>query len=106
MIRMNPNFDLLYLVTSDSGEAAIDIWKEQHLDKKFVILSKSTKVTQGIKSGIVSSQIVQRNALWGEMAVKLINKLFHGDTIPEVEDTGMFEINRSNIGIFEGSINK
>jgi len=64
---------------------AIDIWKARHLDKKLVILSKSAKITEGIRDGIVSSQIVQRNSLWGEMAVKLINKLFQGDIIPDLQ---------------------
>ncbi|HHV98649.1 MAG TPA: substrate-binding domain-containing protein [Clostridiaceae bacterium] len=103
MIRNNPQFDLLYLVTSESGETAIEIWKAQRLDKKLVILSKSAKITEGVKNGIVSSQIAQRNALWGEMAVKLIDKLIKGNTVPKEVDTGLYEINQSNYKIFEGS---
>jgi len=103
MINKNPQFDLLYLVTSESGETAIKIWKTKRLDKKLVILSKSAKITEGVRDGIVSSQIAQRNALWGEMAVKLIGKLLQGEKVPEVEDTGLYEINKSNYKIFEGS---
>jgi len=103
MIMKNPHFDLLYLVTSESAEVAIDIWKARHIDKKLVILSKGAKITEGIKDGIVSSQIVQRNILWGEMAVTLLNKLFKGYDVPEQVNTGMYEINKLNIGIFERS---
>ncbi|MCR4431535.1 MAG: substrate-binding domain-containing protein [Tepidanaerobacteraceae bacterium] len=106
MIQKNPDFDLLYLVTGDSGEVAVDIWKTQHLDKKLIILSKSAKITEGIRRGIVSSQIVQRNTLWGEMAIKLLNKLFQGENVPEYANTGMYEINKSNINIFEHAVNE
>ncbi|MDI3540920.1 MAG: methyl-accepting chemotaxis protein [Thermosediminibacterales bacterium] len=106
MIKKNPDFDLLYLVNGDAGEVAVDIWKTQHLDKKLIILSKSAKITEGIRMGIVSSQIVQRNTLWGEMAVKLLNKLFQGQNVPEYANTGMYEINKSNIRIFEYTLNK
>jgi len=101
MIRENPSFDLLYLVNSDAGEIAVDLWKAQNLNKKLVILSKSSKVTEAVRDGIVSSQIVQRNALWGEMAVRLIGKLIQGHTADEVVDTGMYEINASNYHVFD-----
>ena len=101
MIRENPSFDLLYLVNSDAGEIALDLWKARNLDKKLIVLSKSSKVTEGVKEGIVSSQIVQRNALWGEMAVRLIGKLLQGSEADEMVDTGMYEINASNYHIFD-----
>lgn len=96
-----PNFDLLYLVNSDAGEIAVDVFRRKRLDKKLVILSKSKKITEAIRDGIVSSQIVQRNSLWGEKAALYISRILHGEEILPYEDTGMYEINRSNLQAFE-----
>ncbi|MCM8712044.1 substrate-binding domain-containing protein [Clostridium sp. SYSU_GA19001] len=101
MIKENSDFDLLYLVNSDAGEIAMDIWNQKGLNKKLIVLSKSSKVTQGVKKGIVSSQIVQRNKLWGEMAVKKLHDLMEGRKVSSFEDTGMYEINKANLVVFE-----
>ncbi|MEI6101950.1 MAG: substrate-binding domain-containing protein, partial [Eubacteriales bacterium] len=51
------DFDLLFLVNSEVGELAVDIWKSKRLDKKLIVLSTSKKITQAVGEGIVSSQI-------------------------------------------------
>jgi ABC-type sugar transport system substrate-binding protein len=101
MIRQHPDFDLIYFVTGDAGEVAMDIWQEKRLSQKIVVLSKSDKLTQGVKAGIISSEIAQRNELWGEMGVKMMNKIFRGERVAEYHDTGMYEINQANVAIFE-----
>ena len=94
------DFDLLYLVNGKAGEIAVDLWKDRGLDKKLIVLSKDEKVTDAILDGIVCSQIVQRNKLWGETAVKVLNNLFNGKKCDEIYDTGMYEINKNNYSIF------
>lgn len=103
IISENSNFDLLYLVNSDAGEVAIDLWRKRNIKKKIIVLSKSSKVSNGVKEGIVIAQIVQRNRLWGEVAVKRLYELFEGKSIPSIEDTGMYEINKSNYIIFKNN---
>lgn len=95
------DFDLLFLVNEEASEIAVDIFNERRLDKKLVILSKSKKVYSAIRTGTVVSQIVQRNTLWGETAVRTLNSFFNGEKINEYEDTGMYEINQSNQDIFD-----
>lgn len=102
---LDTDFDLLYLVNSDAGEIAIDIWRKRRVDKKMIILSKSKKISEGIRDGIVSSQIIQRNTLWGERAVISLNKLIHGEQVQPYENTGMYETNRINLPIFEAYAN-
>ena len=100
MIR-TVDFDLLYLVNSEVGELAVDIWKERKLDKKLVILTTSHKIKEAIRDGIVSSQIVQRNTSWGELAVLMLNRMFLGESVQSYENTGMYEINRTNYATYE-----
>jgi len=97
IISTKADFDLLYLVNSDAGEIAIDIWRRKCIDKKLVILSKSEKITEGVREGIVSSQIIQRNTLWGEMAAICVSKLINNEQVEPYENTGMYEINRINL---------
>jgi len=101
MINENPEFDLLYLVNSDAGEIAAEIWERKKLDKKLIVLSKTQKVFEYVKKGIVSAQIAQRNNLWGEIAVKRICDMLKGKSVKNYEDTGMYEINKNNIFIFD-----
>lgn len=103
MINRNKDFDLLYLVNSHAGEIAIDIWQKRGLDRKLVVLSKSEKITDAVAKGIVSSQIVQRNKLWGEVAVKRLNELFKGNKCEDFYDTGMYEINENNYVVFRNN---
>ena len=95
------DFDLLYLVNSEVGELAVDIWRERKLDKKLVVLTTSHKIKEAIREGIVSSQIVQRNTSWGELAVLMLNRMFMGESVQSYENTGMYEINRTNFSTYE-----
>ncbi len=103
LIKKHPDFDLLFLVTADSGEVAIDIYRKMSLKKQLIILSKSDSITKAVKEGIVTSQIVQRNELWGEMAVKRLNDMFAGNPCNSFEDTSMYDINQYNYKIFDKS---
>lgn len=102
IVLHSQQFDLLYLVTAESGEIAVDLWSKNRLGKKLVILSKSDKVTTAVAQEIVSAQIVQNNKAWGELALQRLSELFQGKPVPEFEDTGMYEINRNNFVIFQG----
>ncbi len=101
LVDAYPQFDLLYLVTGDSGAVAADVFKEKGLQKKLVVLSKDPKVTKAVEQGVVTAQIVQRNELWGELAIKDIKKLLDGGTCDTYEDTGMYEVNQYNYKIFQ-----
>ncbi len=101
LVEKYPDFDLLYLVTGDSGAMAAEVFKEKNLKKHLVILSKDQNVTDAVASGIVTAQIVQRNGLWGEMAVKSIKNMLDGQQTDSFEDTGMYEINQHNYKIFQ-----
>ncbi len=95
------DFDLIYIVTADAAEVAMDMWKQRRLSQKIVVLSKNNKVMHGIREGLISSQISQRNTLWGEMAVLNISRMLKGEQVQPYENTGMYEINAANLPVFE-----
>lgn len=102
VVSESSQFDLLYLVTAESGEIAVDLWDKNQLSNKLVVLSKSNKITTGVAQEIVSAQIVQNNKAWGESAVQKLADLFEGKTVAEYEDTGMRELNRKNFVVAGG----
>lgn len=87
------DFDVLYLVNSDAAEVAVDIWDKRGLKKKIVVLSSGKRLTEAVRDGIITSQIAQRNRVWGELSVKYLYDLMKGKRVPEYEDTGMYEFN-------------
>ncbi len=101
LLDSHSDLDLFYVVTADAAEIAMDMWKQRKLNAKIIVLSKNSKIMQGIREGVVSSQIAQRNALWGEMAVLYIHRMLRGEDVPPYENTGMYEINASNLPVFE-----
>jgi methyl-accepting chemotaxis protein len=100
-IKKHPEFDLLYLVNSDAAVVAAGIWQSKGLKQKIVALSAGSDLTNLVKKGIISSQISQRNTLWGEIAVNKMQEMFTGNKISNYEDTGMYEVNQGNYRIFE-----
>jgi methyl-accepting chemotaxis protein len=100
-INKHPDFDLLYLVNSDAAIVAAQLWQSKGLKQKIVALSAGSDLTEYVKCGIISSQISQRNAVWGEIAVNKMQDMFSGNKISDYEDTGMYEVNQGNYKIFE-----
>ena len=100
LIKRNPDFDLLYVVTDESSLAAARVFKEKSIDKKIVCIANSNEVMKYVKEGIVSSQFCLRNKLWGTMAVKFLSDIRDGRPVPEFKDTGYYEVTRTNVDIF------
>ncbi|WP_099466776.1 substrate-binding domain-containing protein [Konateibacter massiliensis] len=100
-IKEHPDFDLIYLVNGDAIIVAAQMWQSKGLKQKIVALSAGSDLTQYVKKGIITSQISQRNAMWGEIAVNKMQEMFKGSRIDSYEDTGMYEINIGNYKIFE-----
>jgi len=100
LIKRNPDFDLLYVVTDDSSLAAARVFKEKAIDKKVVCIANSNEVMKYVKEGIVSSQFYLRNKLWGTMAIKFLSDIRDGRSVPLFKDTGYYEITKANVDIF------
>jgi methyl-accepting chemotaxis protein len=100
LIEENPNFDLLYVVTDESSLIAAELYKRKKLKKKLVCIANSNEVMDYVKAGVVSSQFCMRNKLWGALLVRRLLEAAKGKGIPEIEDTGYYEINQRNVNVF------
>ena len=100
LIKRHPDFDLLYVVTSESALAAARLFKEKGINKKLVCIANSDEVMKYVKERIVSSLFCLRNKLWGTMAVKFLSDILNGRSVPLFKDTGYYEITKTNVDIF------
>jgi methyl-accepting chemotaxis protein len=105
ILREHPDFDLIYCINFTWGEAVAKYFKKAGIKKKIVTFDGSKKVLEYIREGVINAAFPQRPFLWGEKLVKWINDSMNGKHVPDKEDTGVYEINASNIKIFEKNFN-
>lgn len=100
--KENPDFDIFFSPDPNWGDASIDYWRRKNIKNKKIITFDNTEfINKGIKDGIVLAAIAQRPFIWGEKAIKWLLDSINGRKISDYEDTGAFEVNTSNINIFE-----
>lgn len=68
---------------------------------KMVGFDKNDAGIRLLKAGKLQSMIIQRPKIWGELAIKRLNDLSLGKTVPSFEDAGTFEINKKNVNMIE-----
>jgi ABC-type sugar transport system substrate-binding protein len=74
------------------------------VDKKLITFDCDKEMGRYIQEGIVQTAIAQRQFIWGEIAVKWMVDAIQGKAIPKYEDTGTYEVNKSNLSIFENRL--
>jgi methyl-accepting chemotaxis protein/ABC-type sugar transport system substrate-binding protein len=100
LLELHKDADLLYVVTEESSMAAAKLLKKMGSDMKLVCISNSKELMNYTKQGIVNSQFVMRNELWGTLLIRRLNEALMGKKIPEFEDTGCYEVNKTNANVF------
>ncbi len=79
-------------------------FKKYKVDKKLITFDCDKEMGRYIQEGIVQTAIAQRQFIWGEIAVKWMADAIQGKAIPKYEDTGTYEVNKSNLSIFENRL--
>ncbi|NLY44043.1 MAG: substrate-binding domain-containing protein [Clostridiaceae bacterium] len=100
IVKEYPNFDLMLGLDADFGPRAAKVWKKYNLDKKFVAWDRTEENMQYLREGIITAIIAQRQQIWGELGVKVLNDAVNGKPVKQFYDTGVYEINRQNLSIF------
>ena len=85
MVEAHPEFDALIGIDAAAGPAAVIVWKAKGLGKPVVTFDDMPENVQGIKDGKITMALVQKQYLWGRLAIRRLNALCDGKTIPKVE---------------------
>jgi len=100
-VKENPDFEMLYVINETWGDVVSVYFEKMGINKKLMSFGGSKTLIKAIKEDREVVVISQRQFVWGEKLVKWINDAFNGKPVPTYEDTGVFEINKSNYKIFE-----
>lgn len=101
VLQKHKSIDCFVILDCDGMLYVPKIKKELNLKSKIILFDKSKQALEQVKQGDVLAVVAQRPRQWGELCIRRLNELLQGKSIPVFEDTGTYEINKSNISIFE-----
>jgi ABC-type sugar transport system substrate-binding protein len=96
----NPDAGLVYTTNLMWGLRFARYFKKNKINKKLITFDCDKEMGEFIETGIVQSAIAQRQFIWGEVAVKWMVDAINGKAVPKYEDTGTYEVNKSNLIVF------
>lgn len=95
-----PDFDSFTSIDATGGPAAVAIWKakgwkgDRH---KIVTFDDMPDNLAGIRAGIVSSVVSQKQWAWGPLIIDRLLDIIADRPVPDYFDTGTVEITRANV---------
>jgi methyl-accepting chemotaxis protein len=101
LLNKHTEIDCLVYIDYQGAETMVKLLPQVTKDIKVVGFDKTDEAMKLIRSGKINSIVVQRPRLWGEIAVKRLNDLALGKSIPKFDDSGTFEINKKNISMYK-----
>lgn len=101
ILQAHPEVDLYFSTNLVWGLHFASYFQKHNIQKKLITFDCSKEMLEYIASGVVGTAISQRQFVWGEQSVKWLVDAMNGKKIPEYEDTGTYEVNRTNYRVFE-----
>jgi len=100
MLQAHPEADLLFGVDAAAGPAAVVAFKSAGVRIPVVTFDDLPEILDGIREGIITVSIVQRQYKWGVLIVQRLVEAINGKTIPANEDTGTIEVTIDNVDTY------
>lgn len=99
IIQQDPRIDGFVCLDSAGSTLAWKLKGELGLSPVCVVFDKTEDSKLPLENGN-TYVLAQRPRLWGELVVRRLNEVCNGKTIQDNEDTGTYEINKSNMNVF------
>lgn len=97
LLKEYPNVDCIVYMDYQGAEIMEGLIKRTSYQEKIIGFDKTDRAIKMLKSGALTSIIVQRPRIWGELAIRRLYDLTQGKEVPAFEDAGTFEINQKNV---------
>lgn len=104
MLRKYPNTKLLFSTDVCWGLLYAEYARRHKTGVKVVTMDYTREIDMAIKDGLIDSAISQRAFSWGTTALNFLERIWQGETVPEYVDTGTYEVNQSNLRIYENRL--
>ncbi len=96
VLAQNEDIDCIVYVDFQGAEVLEKLIQKVNVSTKIVGFDNSEESVRLLKSGKAHSIVVQRQKIWGELAIRRLNDLTLGRQVPKFEDAGTYEINKRN----------
>jgi methyl-accepting chemotaxis protein/ABC-type sugar transport system substrate-binding protein len=104
MLEQYPGTKLIFSTNIGWGLLYAKYMKKHKPNLKVITMDFTKDVESAIKEGSISSAIAQRAFSWGTTSLNFLDKIFQGKPVQKYVDTGTYEVNLSNIKIYEGRV--
>ena len=104
MLEQYPDTKLVFSTNVGWGLLYAKYVKKHKSNLKVITMDFTKDVENAIKDGSISSAIAQRAFSWGTTSLDFLDKIFQGKPVQKYVDTGTYEVNLSNIKIYEGRV--
>lgn len=104
MNRINkdyPNVEVVYATDALWGAAYGSFAKRKGTDIKIITVDFTAEIAAQIKSSRIDVAIAQRAFSWGSLSLDFLEDIFQGKSVAHYTDTGSFEVNQSNLALYE-----
>ncbi len=98
-LQKDPQIDCIVYFDYFGAEIMENVLQMVPYRGKIVGFDKNDAGIRLLKADKLQSMIIQRPKIWGELAIKRLNDLSLGKTVPAFEDAGTFEINKKNVNM-------
>lgn len=102
--KEHPNVKTFYCTNGAWGMALGEYIGKHHLDYEIITTDLRADIAELIKKGYIKSAIAQRPFTWVTMALEMLTDVFNNKPVVKYTDTGTYEVNKSNISIYEKRI--
>lgn len=100
LLKEYPYIDCIVYMDYQGAEMMEEVIQQTSFGGKIIGFDKTDRAIKMLKQGVLTSIIVQRPNIWGELAIKRLNDLTLGKEVPAFEDAGTFEINQRNVSLY------
>lgn len=104
MLKQYPETKLVFSTNVGWGLLYAKYIKKHQSNLKVITMDFTKDIENAIKEGSISSAIAQRAFSWGTTSLNFLDKIFQGKPVQKYVDTGTYEVNLSNIKIYEGRV--
>ena len=102
--KEHPGAKTFYCTNGAWGVALGEYVGKHHLDFDVITTDLRADVAALIKKGRIKAAISQRPFTWVTMALEILTDVFNNKPVVKYTDTGTYEVNKSNISIYEKRI--
>ncbi len=101
VLSTNPDVKVFYTSNINWGIALGEYVAKNKPGFDVVTVDFTKQISDYIKSGYVKCALAQRNFSWGTLPLEYLEEVFKGKSVQKYNDTGCYEVNATNISIYQ-----